>query len=187
MITHFIDKYICMTYHQACVWRTTATSVLANHFWTIILFLNLWQFSQSWIYQKYYKIRYLFVTHLPITLRYFCLSCIGPSIHPSICSHLTQEIPQVLRWQAYSAKASDLHQFLDSQFLKWLECWLARSGVGVTKPIFTIWIFIPPEQRSCWGVYWFQSVRLSVRPSVRLSRCRVRSVTSTVLDGFFPY
>ena len=29
---------------------------------------------------------------------------------------------------------------------------------------------IPPEQRSCWGVYWFQSVRPSVRLSVRLSR-----------------
>ena len=27
-------------------------------------------------------------------------------------------------------------------------------------------VIIPPEQRSCWGVYWFQSVR----PSVRLSR-----------------
>ena len=51
-------------------------------------------------------------------------------------------------------------------------------------------IFIPPEQRSCWGVYWFHSVRLSVRLSVRPSvcpGCRVRSVTSTVLDGFFPY
>ena len=24
--------------------------------------------------------------------------------------------------------------------------------------------FIPPEQRSCWGVYWFHSVRPSVRP-----------------------
>ena len=35
-------------------------------------------------------------------------------------------------------------------------------------------VIIPPEQRSCWGVYWFHSVRLSVRlsvcPSVRLSR-----------------
>ena len=35
-------------------------------------------------------------------------------------------------------------------------------------------VFIPPEQRSCWGVYWFQSVRPSVcpfvRPSVRPSR-----------------
>ena len=28
------------------------------------------------------------------------------------------------------------------------------------------WFIIPPEQRSCWGVYWFHSVR----PSVRLSR-----------------
>ena len=31
-------------------------------------------------------------------------------------------------------------------------------------------IIIPPEQRSCWGVYWFHSVRLSVRLSVCLSR-----------------
>ena len=26
-------------------------------------------------------------------------------------------------------------------------------------------MIIPPEQRSCWGVYWFHSVRLSVRLS----------------------
>ena len=32
------------------------------------------------------------------------------------------------------------------------------------------------------GVYWFSSVRLSIRPT-----CRVRSVTPTVLDRFFPY
>ena len=40
--------------------------------------------------------------------------------------------------------------------------------------LFVHAIIIPPEQRSCWGVYWFHSVRLSVRlsvrPSVRLSR-----------------
>ena len=30
-------------------------------------------------------------------------------------------------------------------------------------------VFIPPEQRSCWGVYWFHSVRLCVRLSVRPS------------------
>ena len=49
--------------------------------------------------------------------------------------------------------------------------------------IFLIKLFLyPPEQWNCWGVYWFHSVRLSVRPA-----CRVRSVTSTVLDGFFPY
>ena len=28
-------------------------------------------------------------------------------------------------------------------------------------------VIIPPEQRSCWGVYWFHSVRPSVRLSVR--------------------
>ena len=30
-------------------------------------------------------------------------------------------------------------------------------------------VIIPPEQRSCWGVYWFHSVRPSVCPSVRPS------------------
>ena len=36
---------------------------------------------------------------------------------------------------------------------------------------FTLeYIFIPHEQRSCGGVYWFHSVRPSVRPSIRLSR-----------------
>ena len=43
----------------------------------------------------------------------------------------------------------------------------------------------PPPQRSCWGVYWFL-LRSSVRPSI-CPACRVRSVTSTVLYGFFPY
>ena len=53
-------------------------------------------------------------------------------------------------------------------------------------------------QRVVGGVYWFHSVRPSVRPSVcpsvRLSvrpsvrrACRVRSVSSTVMDGFFSY
>ena len=36
------------------------------------------------------------------------------------------------------------------------------------------------------GVYLFHFVRPSVRPSVRPT-CGVRSVTPTVLDGFFPY
>ena len=69
-----------------------------------------------------------------------------------------------------------------------------NRGVSLYKySVFLIYIaqiIIPPEQRSCWGVYWFHSVRLSVRLSVRPSvcpGCRVRSVTSTVLDGFFPY
>ena len=54
--------------------------------------------------------------------------------------------------------------------------------VLIKSPQVTRGLIIPSEQRSCWGVYWFQSVRPSVRPA-----CRVRSVTSTVLDGFFPY
>ena len=38
-----------------------------------------------------------------------------------------------------------------------------------TKIVKFSHFIIPPEQRSCWGVYWFHSVRPSVCPSVRLS------------------
>ena len=43
-------------------------------------------------------------------------------------------------------------------------------GYGSVVIFATCGIVIPPEKRSCCGVYWFHSVRLSVRPSVRLSR-----------------
>ena len=54
-------------------------------------------------------------------------------------------------------------------------------------------LIIPPAQRSCWG-----GILVSLRPSVRPSVCpsvrpsvrpafRVRSVSSTVMDGFFSY
>ena len=52
-------------------------------------------------------------------------------------------------------------------------------------------VIIPPAQRSCWGVYWFHSVRPSVHPSVRPSRIhpasRVCSVGPTVLVGSISY
>ena len=31
--------------------------------------------------------------------------------------------------------------------------------------VILVFLIIPPEQRSCWGVYWFHPVRLSVRLS----------------------
>ena len=52
------------------------------------------------------------------------------------------------------------------------------------SPSVLIWVII---QRSCWGVYWFHSVRPSVRPSRVRPASRVRSVASTVLVGSISY
>ena len=44
----------------------------------------------------------------------------------------------------------------------WFRCLMAPSCY-----LNQCWlIVIPPEQRSCWGVYWFHSVRPSVPPAV---------------------
>ena len=45
----------------------------------------------------------------------------------------------------------------------------------------------PPPPTNLGGVYWIHPVCLSVCPSVCLLPFRVRPVTSTVQDGFFPY
>ena len=47
-------------------------------------------------------------------------------------------------------------------FLFWWQGSLLRGKGAV--------VITPPEQRSCWRVYWFHSVRLSVPLSVRPSR-----------------
>ena len=47
---------------------------------------------------------------------------------------------------------------------------LTAEGISAFTVALVSFIIIPPEQRSCWGVYWFHSVRPSVRLSVRLSR-----------------
>ena len=50
-----------------------------------------------------------------------------------------------------------------------------------------VFIIMHPRITKLWGgVYWFHSLRMSVRLSVRHA-CRVRFVTLTVLDVFFPY
>ena len=56
----------------------------------------------------------------------------------------------------------------------WSLCWQSGNFFSA-NPVATLlclvttvtWshVIIPPEQRSCWGVYWFHSVRLSVRLS----------------------
>ena len=69
-----------------------------------------------------------------------------------MCWVLMQSSP-VITWSIFY----DIHLECEIwRVLREFKCW-------------SISIFIPPEQRSCWGVYWFHSVRLSVRPSVRPS------------------
>ena len=54
--------------------------------------------------------------------------------------------------------------------------WTVRTKTR--RPIYCKHSLYPTAQRSCWGVYWFHSVRLSVRPA-----SRVRSVSPRVLVG----
>ena len=65
------------------------------------------------------------------------------------------------------------------------------SGVSLIEYDMIFLLLYPPNNEVVGGYIGFTpsvrpSVRLSVRPSVRPA-CLVRSVTSTVLDGFFPY
>ena len=46
------------------------------------------------------------------------------------------------------------------------KCWCVAMNPDATGRFLLI---IPHEQQSCWGVYWFHSVRLSVSTSVRPS------------------
>ena len=59
-------------------------------------------------------------------------------------------------------------RFVPSQWETSLQSYAVSHWLGTN--LESALLIIPPEQRSCWGVYWFHSVRLSVRPSVRPSR-----------------
>ena len=72
--------------------------------------------------------------------------------------------------------------FVRELTLAWPNWLLLNDWILLVILVF----IIPPTQRSCWGVYWFHSVRPSVCPSVRPAS-RVLSVASTVQYGFFPY
>ena len=64
------------------------------------------------------------------------------------------------------------------------------AWICVTKINHIFAVIIPLTQRSCWGVYWFHSVCLSVRPSVCPSvrpASRVRSVAPSDLVGSISY
>ena len=68
-------------------------------------------------------------------------------------------IVQTTEWWLFSIMLSDQLKHI------WNSQWFFIKN-GLTFLV----IIIPPTQRSCWGVYWFHSVRPSVRLSVRPSR-----------------
>ena len=59
---------------------------------------------------------------------------------------------------------------------------LVRNQHRHTVSLYILRMIIPSAQQSCWGVYWFHSVHLSVRPA-----SRVCSVAPTVLVGYISY
>ena len=64
-------------------------------------------------------------------------------------------------------------------------CMFSGLDVVITLAVRRLvleYLIIPLAQRSCWGVYWFHSVRPSIHPS-----SHVRSVAPTVLVGSISY
>ena len=60
------------------------------------------------------------------------------------------------------------YMFIEVMCMTLLKGW-QRHQSWLTESFAWFNIVIPPAQRSCWGVYWFHSVRPSVCPSVRPS------------------
>ena len=90
-------------------------------------------------------------------------------------------------WQSYNHSWLIKYKYNETLYL-------SISVTALLYPPHNKVVVIPPTQQSCWGVYWFHSVRSSLRlsicpsvlPSVRPAS-HVRSVASTVQDRFFPY
>ena len=96
---------------------------------------------------------------------------------PTLSSLVAMEMTKLAPWQLNFKWVSAMHYPTDkfsvadkfsniSQILHFYHIEMENSELAMTE----LGLIIPSEQRSCWGVYWFHSVRLSVRPSVRLSR-----------------
>ena len=80
---------------------------------------------------------------------------------------MTWNIPSVV-----VAGADVHHGVSNNMFLFFFFCFFKGKKWFLVNPRSvcpSVPIIMPPEQRSCWGVYWFHSVRPSVCPSVRLS------------------
>ena len=80
--------------------------------------------------------------------------------------------------QAYDAVCQETDTYCMTQWAKHMASYLVEYlqmhqvicivgswGVSYGMIIVLQTHYYTPSQRSCWGVYWFHSVRLSVRPS----------------------
>ena len=85
---------------------------------------------------------------------------------PKICTH----VEQISLYQAGQLLSIDVTvPFFKSKNIAKncvsIQCTPHCQGVSVSPTNQIPAFIIPPAQRSCWGVYWFHSVRPSVRPS----------------------
>ena len=104
---------------------------------------------------KYRDFRHFFRKVFIVCLfNYSVMVCIGNQV--LIC------VPSYISWISLLLRPFHLHlltYLCYDHTTTWFTDMFCSSFVNW-------WMIIPPEQRRCWGVYWFHSVRPSVRPSV---------------------
>ena len=81
------------------------------------------------------------------------------------------EYAEMRRYQIVVRTTTVLNGCQDDTVIIW-KTFFHKFGNRIQwfKLYVMVMVIIPPEQRSCWGVYWFHSVRPSIRLSVRPSR-----------------
>ena len=117
-------------------------------------------------------------------------TCTIDSQYIAVIYYTIVHTAQKLQWWNFTQIYTHERHTIPHPYGRTMVClsWVIRWKMTVIYRERTL--LYPPHNEVVGGVYWFHSVRpsvrLSVRPSVRPA-CRVRSVSSTVMDGFFSY
>ena len=117
--------------------------------------MKKWPWNSGWIHLGWFLVILGNITYHPMP----CLPPVNVAIlnqinlilnlfKQSYCNHTTERNPTHCMLEIYSPLGVSLLQ------------WGRVMYICASRPT----IIIPPKQRSCWGVYWFHSVRPSVCP-----------------------